>query len=278
MTAIPLSITDLALAAILILVNGAVSLAFRLGLERQLAIVSLRMVLQLTAVGFVLKLVFEQTSPLWTAALATVMIAAAGYEAVARGETRIAGWLSYGLGTATLLLVGMLATLFAVAGAIGPDPWYAPRYLLPILGMVLGNVLTGVSLVLETIGQSARRERAAIEAQLALGATRYEAMGDVLRRALRTAMMPILNSMAASGIVALPGMMTGQILAGADPVEATKYQILIMFVLSGATAAGVVLAAIGTVRLITDDRHRLRLERVVLKGERRPLLRRRPRR
>ena len=111
----------------------------------------------------------------------------------------------------------------------------------------------------------ASAERAAIEARIALGSSRFEALHDVLRRALRTGMMPILNGMAASGIVALPGMMTGQILAGADPVEATKYQILIMFLLAGATAAGVVLAGVGAVLLITDDRHRLRLERIAVK-------------
>jgi putative ABC transport system permease protein len=267
MSAITLSVTDLALAAVLILINGAVSLAFRLGLERQLAVVTLRMVVQLAAVGFVLKLVFTQTSPLWSFGLALVMIVAAGYESVARGETRIAGLWSYGLGGSTLMLVGVLATLFAVGGVIGPEPWYTPRYLLPILGMVLGNTLTGVSLVLETIGQSVRRERAAIEAQLALGATRFEALHDLMRRALRTGMMPILNGMAASGIVSLPGMMTGQILAGTDPVEATKYQIMIMFLLAGATAAGVVLAGIGAVLLVTDDRHRLRFDRIAIKGQ-----------
>jgi putative ABC transport system permease protein len=267
MSAVPLSTLDLALAAALILINGAVSLGFGLGLERHLAIVSLRMVVQLAAIGLVLKFVFTQTSPWWTVALAAVMIVAAGYEAVARGETRIAGWRSWGLGTGTLLAVGTLATLFAVAGLIGPEPWYAPRYLLPILGMVLGNMLVGVGLVLETIGQSVRREKAAIEARLALGETRFAALDDVVKRALRMAMMPILNGMAASGLVALPGMMTGQILAGADPVEATKYQILIMFLLAGATAAAVVLAGLGAVLLVTDERHRLRLERVAVKGE-----------
>lgn len=265
MSAIPLGLPELGLAALLILINGAVSLAFRLGLEKHLAIVTARMVVQLAAVGFVLKFVFEQTSPMWTAALAILMIAAAGWESTARGETRIAGFLSYGLGTATLMLTGTVATMFAVAGVIGPEPWYAPRYVLPILGMVLGNCLTGVSLVLETIGQAAKREQSAVEARIALGASRFEALQDVLRRALRTAMMPILNSMAASGVVALPGMMTGQILAGADPVEATKYQILIMFLLAGATAASVVLAGVGAVFLITDDRHRLRGERVKLR-------------
>ena len=267
MSAVPLSLLDLALAASLILINGAVSLAFRLGLEKQLAIVTIRMVVQLATIGYVLKLIFAQTSPWWTLALATVMILAAGQEAIARGETRIADLLSYGLGAGTLLLVGALATVFAVAGVIGPEPWYSPRYVLPILGMVLGNMLVGVSLVFETFGQACRRERAAIEARLALGATRFEALSDILRRAIRTAMMPILNGMAASGIVALPGMMTGQILAGVDPVEATKYQILIMFVLAAATAAAVVIVAAGAVLLLTDERHRLRLERITSRGK-----------
>jgi len=257
-----LSIFDLCAIAALMLVNVAASLSFQLGLERHLVLVSVRMVVQLALIGFVLKFVFAQTSLIWTIGLAAIMIAAAGHEVMARGETRIRGIQGYLLGTGTLLLVGTLATVFAVGAVISPQPWYAARYMLPILGMVLGNMLTGVSLVLEGIGQAARRDKAAIEARLALGATRFEAMHDPLRRALRTAMMPILNGMAASGIVALPGMMTGQILAGADPVEASKYQILIMFLLAGATAAGVVLAGVGAILLVTDKRDRLRVDRI----------------
>ena len=133
--------------------------------------------------------------------------------------------------------------------------------------MVLGNALTGVGLVLNTLTTSAHRDRAAIEARLALGATRHEAMSDILRGALKTGMMPIVNAMAASGIVSLPGMMTGQILAGVDPIEATKYQILIMFVIAGSTALGVVVAGFGGVYLLTDDRHRLRLDRLAERRE-----------
>ncbi|MEL7048483.1 MAG: ABC transporter permease, partial [Pseudomonadota bacterium] len=95
-----------------------------------------------------------------------------------------------------------------------------------------------------------------------LGQPRFEAFKDVLSQSLKTGLLPILNAMAASGIVALPGMMTGQILAGADPVDATKYQILIMFAIAGSTALGVLLAGLGTLYLLTDDRHRLRLDRL----------------
>lgn len=256
---------DLLLAATLILVNAGVSLAFRLGLERTLLLTSARMVVQLALIGLVLKWIFVQTSPFWTLGLASIMVAAAGYEAIARQERRIDGWLTYGLGSGTLLLVGTFATIFAVGVVISPDPWYAPRYVLPILGMVLGNSLTGIALALDTLTANAERDRAAIEGRLALGQPRLKALRETTRRALKTGITPILNAMAASGVVSLPGMMTGQILAGVDPVEATKYQILIMFLIAGSTALGVLIATFGGVYLMTDERHRLRLDRLVAK-------------
>jgi putative ABC transport system permease protein len=84
----------------------------------------------------------------------------------------------------------------------------------------------------------------------------------VLRRALTTGLMPILTSMATTGVVALPGMMTGQILAGIDPVSAAKYQVMILFLIAGSTGAAVVAAGLGSVLLITDERQRLRLDRI----------------
>lgn len=262
MTYVPLDIADLALAAALILINGLVSWVFALGLERTLLINTVRMTTQLALIGFVLKWIFEQTSPLWTAVLALVMVLIAGYEIVSRLSRKPKGFEAYLLGSGTLLVVGTLATVFAVAGIIGPEPWYQPRYVLPILGMVLGNAMTGIALTASTLLETTLRDRAAIEARLSLGADRYTAMGSTLRLALKTGMMPILNAMAASGVVALPGMMTGQILAGLDPIEATKYQIMIMFVIAGATALGVVIAGYATVLLVTDARHRLRLDRL----------------
>jgi putative ABC transport system permease protein len=258
----PLSTWGLALAGSLMLLNGAASLAFRLGLERTLLISSARMVLQLLAVGLVLKLIFDAGSPALTLAAALAMIAVAGFEATANLERPFAGWRGYGLGASLLLLAGLLACVFVATGVMAVKPWYAPQVILPILGMVLGNLLTGVSLVLDTATDVASRERAAIEARLALGETRYGAFDAVRKRALRTGLTPILNAMAAAGVVALPGMMTGQILAGADPLEAAKYQIMILFVIAGSTALAVVGAALGVSVLLTDQRHRLRLDRL----------------
>ena len=115
-----------------------------------------------------------------------------------------------------MLIAAATVTVFALATQVRPEPWYHPRYALPLLGMVLGNTMTGISLGVDTLTTGLVRERAAVEARLALGASRYEALLPVVRAALRSGLMPIVNGMAAAGVVALPGMMTGQILAGAS--------------------------------------------------------------
>jgi putative ABC transport system permease protein len=153
-------------------------------------------------------------------------------------------------------------TALALLTQLRPDPWYHPRYALPLLGMILGNTMTGISLGLDVLTNSLVRERAAVEARLALGATRREALMSVTRDALRSGFMPIINSMAAVGLVSLPGMMTGQILAGVEPIEAVKYQLLIMFLIAGGTGLGTLMAVLGGGYRLTDGRHRLRLDRL----------------
>lgn len=262
MSAPQLDTVDLLLATLLVVINGGVSWAFSLGLERSLAIAAIRSVVQLLLVGLLLKFVFEASSPLITTIFALVMAVAAAYEVLSRQDRRIRGSAAYALAATTPFLSGLLTTLFATVVIMRPDPWYAPQFLLPLLGMIMGNTLTGVSLVLSDMTETARREHNAIEARLALGETRFTAMQPALRKALKMALMPTLNIMAASGIVWLPGMMTGQILAGADPIQATKYQILIMFLIAGATTLAAVFVGMGAMLLLTDERHRLRLDRI----------------
>ena len=261
MNYVPLALSDLAIAAALVALNGAISMAYGLRLEKSLTIASIRMIVQLALVAVVLKFIFAQTSPLWTVLFAAVMAVAAGAEVVMRQERRFKGWRAMLLSSSPAFAAGLLTTFIALA-VIQPSPWYAPRFLLPILGMIVGNAMSGVALVLDTATASAARERQSIEARLALGATRFQAFEDTLRRSLRTGLMPILNQMAAAGIVSLPGMMTGQILAGIDPVEAAKYQVMIMFLIAGATAIAVLAGGLAAVHLMTDERHRLRLDRL----------------
>jgi putative ABC transport system permease protein len=128
--------------------------------------------------------------------------------------------------------------------------------------MILGNCMTGIALGLHTLTTSLVSRRASVEAQLMLGATRWDATALVSREALRSALMPTINSMSATGLVSLPGMMTGQILGGVPPAEAVKYQILVMFLIAGGTGLGAVAAVLGGVYRLTDGRHRLRLDRI----------------
>jgi putative ABC transport system permease protein len=259
---IPLHSLDLVIASGLVLLNAILSLLLHLQLERQLLIATLRMVVQLILVGFVLKALFALVSPWWTGLAALVMILFAGREIWARQERRLAGLWSYGLGTGCMLLAASLVTVFALTTQIRPQPWYDPRYALPLLGMILGNTMTGISLGLHTLSNGVVRDRDAVEAQLMLGATRWQATLPAVRTALRSALMPIVNSMAATGLVFLPGMMTGQILAGAEPLLAVKYQMLIMFLIAGGTGLGAVSAVLGGAYRLTDARHRLRLDRL----------------
>ncbi|MBT5264163.1 MAG: iron export ABC transporter permease subunit FetB [Rhodospirillaceae bacterium] len=262
MSYIILDYADLAIAASLVLISGGASLVLRLDIERRLLIATLRMVVQLVLVGLVLKALFANVSPLWTGLAVVVMLAVAGREILARQSRPLAGFWAYGLGVSTMAVASTLVTVFALTTQVAPDPWYHPQYALPLFGMVLGNTMTGISLGLDTLVTSLTRERAAVEAKLTLGATIHEAMRPNARQALRTGLMPTVNAMAATGVVALPGMMTGQILSGVEPVEAVKYQILVMFLIAGGTGLGAILAVLAATWRLSDPRHRLRLDRL----------------
>ncbi len=266
MNYITLDLFDLAAAALLVLVNGVISILFSLGIARALIVAAVRMCVQLAAVGLVLRYIFDR-SDLWMVILiAALMAVVAGYEAMSRQKFRFTGLWGYGIGSAGIFAAGFTTIVFAMLVVLKPDPWYLPRYALPILGMILGNILTAVALGLNTLVTTARRERPAIEARLALGATWAEASNPIVRDALLTALMPIVNAMAVIGIVALPGMMTGQILAGVEPLEAVKYQIVIMFLIAGGTALGALIAVLLATRRLSDDRQRLRLDRIRAKS------------
>ena len=258
--AIAIDAWHLALSAVLVLAAGVVSVALRLGIEKRLAIASLRTVVQLLLVGYVLGWVFALREPFLVLVLLTVMVGAASRAAVGRSSRRYRG--VHGVAFVTLCLSGLATTLATTELVIGVEPWWRPQYVVPLLGMVLGNGLTGLSLCLDDLLQSFAEHKDKVEAELALGATRWEAARDPVRQSIRRGLIPILNSMSVVGIVSLPGMMTGQILEGADPARAVRYQIVIMFMLAGATALGCMLLALATYRRLFNARHQLRAERI----------------
>jgi putative ABC transport system permease protein len=259
---IGLNYWELATASVFVFIDAGLSVVFGLNVHQSLLVAAVRMVVQLALVGLVLTTLFSVVSPLWTGIVALAMVLFAGHEAAQRQERRLSGWWSYGLGTGCMMMSSVLVTVFALVNAVRPDPWYDPRYAIPLLGMILGNCMTGVGLGLNTLTTNLFNHRASVEAQLMLGATRQVAAAPVTREALRSALMPMINSMSVTGVVSLPGTMTGQILGGVPPAEAVKYQILVMFLIAGGTGLGAVTAVLSGVYYLTDGRHRLRLDRL----------------
>lgn len=262
MNVIALSPLDLSLAALLVLLLAALSWRLQLGMERRLLIAALRTTVQLLLIGLVLKVLFDHAEWWWVSLMAVVMLAVAGREVTARQQHRFSGWRGYGVGTSAMFMSSFTVTVLALVVVIGNEPWYQPQYAIPLLGMVLGNTMSGIALGMDRLTSGAWQQRAVIEARLMLGQSAMEAVSDLRRDAMRVGMIPMINSMAAAGIVSLPGMMTGQILAGAPPVEAVKYQILIMFLIAVGTGLGTLGAVAIASRRLFDERQRLRLDRL----------------
>lgn len=251
-----LSPLQMALAALLLGLQVGLSLLLRLGIVKTVLWSALRMTVQLTLIGLVLTWVFALRSlPLVFIVLA-LMTLAAGQAAIGRVKHPYRG--IYRDSLLAIFLSSWLTTAYFITVVSRPEPWYLPEYVIPLLGMVLGNGLSGMALGLDRFLGEAESRRDEVETWLALGASRWEAAADLIRSAVRTGLMPITQSMMASGLVSLPGMMTGQILGGVEPRQAVDYQIVIMFMISTSTAMGTVgMVLLAWLRLFPEG-HRLR--------------------
>jgi putative ABC transport system permease protein len=213
-----------------VLVVMLISVWQKLDLEKDLLIGTVRGAVQLIAVGYVLMWVFKAESFLATGAMLAVMLAVAAQNAAkkAKGLPGIFGYVLGAIALAEVVTVGLMVLLRIIPAT--------PRYLIPISGMVIGNAMVNASLLLNRLQGEVSARRGEIEVLLALGATPRQAATTVLKAAIKAAMIPSVDALKTVGLVQLPGMMTGQILAGASPIEAVKYQILIMYSLSAAAA------------------------------------------
>ncbi|TFH85537.1 iron export ABC transporter permease subunit FetB [Billgrantia azerbaijanica] len=262
MDVIDLGWWQLAGAALLVVALAGCTAWARLGMTRSLLVAAARTVIQLALVGLVLEALFAAEALHWVALMAFAMLLIAGREVMARQKRRLLGGWAFGVGTVSMFLSSFTVAVLTLTVIIGPEPWYRPQYAIPLLGMMLGNTMTGVALALDRLTDTAWRQRGVIENRLMLGQRWQEAIGDIRREAMRSGLMPMINAMAAAGVVSLPGMMTGQILAGSPPALAVKYQILIMFTITLGTGFGTLAAvAVGSRRLF-DARERLRLDRL----------------
>lgn len=256
-----LSLLDVGIAALLILVNGAVSAALSLGLGRKLVLAALRTVVQLLAVGYVLGWVFAFARWYAVLPLMALMTVVAGLAAASRGDRIYRGQRADSV--LSIWCSAWLVAAVALFAVIRIHPWYAPQYAIPILGMILGNTLTGVSLAVERMTEALTARRDRVEMALALGATRWEAAQGPAREAVRAGMIPTLNQMSVVGLVSLPGMMTGQVLGGQSPLQAVRYQIVIMFLIAASSALGTVGAVLLAYRRVFSAEHRFLADRLI---------------
>ncbi|MEW6697599.1 MAG: ABC transporter permease [Bacillota bacterium] len=251
-TTIPISNLQLAFTVVLVLITGAISSLLKLGLLKPLLWGTLRTFVQLTLVGYALTYIFKINNLWLIIAIITLMCLIASRTAVKRTPNvpNYPSLLAFVSLFASTYLVGTLVTVLIIA----PDPWYSARIAIPIFGMILGNSMNGIALSLDRLYGEARARSAEIEAMLTFGATPWEAIRSSVQEAVRAGMTPTINSLMVVGLVSLPGMMTGQILGGADPSEAVRYQIVVMLMIAAAVAIGcLALVGLSYKKLFNED-------------------------
>ncbi len=243
---IDIGTVELFAASGLMLVAGIVSWRLSLGQERDIAIATVRAFVQLLAMGFLLVYLFRYQSWWLVLAVLLAMALCATQIAVSRVKQKVGG-LHLPI-FASLLSSSMVIAFVVVEGVIQPDPWYSARQLVPIAGMALGNTMSATAVAIDRLFADLDSRADEMFALIALGATPREAAFPSIKAAVGAGILPTLATMGAAGIVQIPGMMSGQILAGADPVVAAKYQIVVLLMMSAATTLAIVLICFLTFR------------------------------
>lgn len=226
-------------ASLLMLVAGIVSWRMGLGQTRRIAVSTVRAFLQLLAMGLLLGYLFKYQT-WWLVCLVLLgMCIAATQIATGRTNKVVRGlWADVFL---SITVSSMVIAFIVVEGIIHADPWYNAMQLVPISGMILGNTLAAAAVATDRLFASMDSRANEIYMMVALGATPREAAFPSIKAAVGAGMTPLLAQLSAAGIVQIPGMMSGQILAGADPVIAAKCQIVVLLMISAATTLSVVI-------------------------------------
>ncbi len=249
---IDVSLLEVAAALVLVGIAAGISYWRRVDLERDLGVAVLRSFLQLTAVGYVIQAIFDSDSLWLVVALLAVMVAFGSFTARSRARA-VPGALvpiALGLSAAAAVTLGLVLAL---------DVFEArPRYLVPVGGMVIGNAMTAAAVALNRLADEVRSSQLQIEATLSLGATAAEAARGLVTRSLRSGMIPLVDSTKTTGVVFFPGTMVGMLLAGADPLDAVRLQLILLWTLMGAVAMSAVLATSLGYRGFFTPAHQLR--------------------
>ncbi|MFB9768814.1 ABC transporter permease [Lactiplantibacillus modestisalitolerans] len=244
--------TSLFLAAMLVLVALGISLWQKLGLDKDIVVGVLRAIVQLVIVGYVLKYIFRIDNVWLTLAMIGFIIFNAAWNAKKRGAG-IPHALPISL-LAILISTGVTLGVLILAGAIK----LIPSQVIPISGMIASNSMVAIGLAYRSLNTQFRDQRQAVLERLALGANLLDASITIVREAIRTGMAPTIDSAKTVGLVSLPGMMSGLIFAGVDPVRAIKYQIMVTFMLLSATSLGAIIACYLAYRNFYNERKQLK--------------------
>lgn len=232
--AINISTANIAIGMFFIFLAGVLSVIYGLRLEKDIAVGTLRSVVQLTAMGYILKFIFGLDSLAVVIILFILMTFFAAE--IIKGRVKKQKVSYYFPTLVSVQITFFLVTFIITAFIVEVKPWWEPRYFITIGGMIAGNSMTALAISLDRFFSDLKTKRQKVEMKLCLGATSEEASRGIFRDALRSGMIPSINNMMGAGLVSIPGMMTGQILAGNDPTEALKYQIVVMLMLVASTA------------------------------------------
>lgn len=254
---IKLDLTDLVWALGMIAIAIGISSWQKLGLEIPLANATLRTVVQLLGVGYILAVIFQLKNAIAVLLVLMVMLTIATITAGNRIGKKIPQ--IFPVLFASLFFSTALTLIYTNLLILQPDTWYEPQYLIPLAGIVLGNAMNGAAIAGERLVSNINSSRLEIETYLSLGATPQQAMTTYRQEAIRAGLIPTLNQMMVVGIVTLPGMITGQLLSGIDPLDAASYQILIMLMLAFTNLITTVLVTQGLIRQFFNEQLQLHL-------------------
>ncbi|HLR34102.1 MAG TPA: iron export ABC transporter permease subunit FetB [Tissierellales bacterium] len=208
--------------------------------EKEILISTIRMTIQLVLTGYILGAIFNSSNPIITLIIIGIMEIFAIHNIFKRTKAELTRELKRIIGFS--MLIGTLISLFYfLIVVVRVEPWYDPRYFIPLGGMVVGNSMTGISLGIMNLMEGFNGRKDMVETALMLGATPKMASRDIVNNAFDSAILPTINSMVGMGIIFLPGMMTGQILSGTSPLLAIRYQIAIMLGIMGSVSLTVIL-------------------------------------
>ncbi len=256
-----LGLTQILYSCLLVLITMVISILFGLNLEKKLLIAKVRSIIQLVLLGYALLWFFKYNHPLTFFILTIFMVLVATQTVSSRVKNKFKGlnWIAFH----SLFMPALLTGLYTFFFAIPQTPWYDISKTIPLFGMVVGNSLTGISLAMDTYLNAFSLRKNEIEDRLAMGATRMEAIKEMMKSSLNTGMTPILNTMNVVGLVSIPGMMTGQILAGMEPFLAAKYQISIMLIICFVIFFSSTMALFMATFKFFDSNHRFKSELLI---------------